>query len=376
MNSHNSPTAELHGNNLVLNGDILISNVSSLSLQINHYLNIFRLQVLNVDLKNVERIDTAGVALLEHIMDTAESMNISCNLQNINDTVSETMTYFALKETTEKQDRHEEDKQIFQKIGNRLYQVGHRISDFLYLIADTMDYAAIGLFSSQGRRKGEFINQSILIGMNALPIIALISFLIGLILALQSAAQLRQFGAAIFVADLIAISMTREMGPIMTAIVLAGRSGSAITSEIATMVVTEETDALKSMGLNPIRYVLVPKVYAILFTMPMLTMLSMVIGILGAFFIAVTYLDIGFEPFYNQVVNALVFKDIITGLIKSVVFAWLIVTIGAYYGFQVRGGAAEVGKATTASVVASIFWVIFMDCILGLLFYFPLRITI
>ena len=131
-----------------------------------------------------------------------------------------------------------------------------------------------------------------------------------------------------------------------------------------------------SLALNPIQYVLVPKFYAMTVAMPLLTMISVIVGILGAFVIALTYLNIGIEPFFNQVTNALFLKDIITGLVKSVVFAWLIVILGAYQGFRVRGGAAEVGKATTASVVSSIFAVILADSLLGLLFYFnqPLNI--
>ena len=209
--------------------------------------------------------------------------------------------------------------------------------------------------------------------MNAFPIVALISFLIGFILALQSAAQLRQFGASIFVADLISISMTREMGPLMTAIIFAGRSGSAIAAELATMVVTEETDALKAMGLNPVRYNLVPKIHAISTMMPLLTILSMVLGILGSLLIGVVYLGIGVKPFMMQAINALILKDILTGLVKSIVFAWLIVITSAAYGLRVRGGAADVGRATTASVVTSIFLVILADSVLGLLFYFSTK---
>jgi phospholipid/cholesterol/gamma-HCH transport system permease protein len=157
---------------------------------------------------------------------------------------------------------------------------------------------------------------------------------------------------------------------LITAIIIAGRSGSAIAAEIATMVVSEETDALKSMGLNPIRYNLVPKIHAISMMMPLLTILSMILGIMGAMLIGITYLDIGLKPFYSQVVNALVLKDIVTGLVKSIVFSWIIVITAAAYGFRARGGAADVGRATTASVVTSIFLVILADSVLGLIFYF------
>ncbi|RQW07982.1 ABC transporter permease, partial [candidate division KSB1 bacterium] len=143
---------------------------------------------------------------------------------------------------------------FFERVGMWALKVWSTVLNVLYLVSDAFYFAIIQLFSRKGIRKGEFTNQCMLIGMNAFPIVALISFLIGFILALQSAAQLRQFGASIYVADLVSISMTREMGPIMTAILFAGRSGSSIAAEIATMVVTEETDALKSMGLNPVRY--------------------------------------------------------------------------------------------------------------------------
>jgi phospholipid/cholesterol/gamma-HCH transport system permease protein len=198
----------------------------------------------------------------------------------------------------------------------------------------------------------------------------LISFLIGFILALQSAAQLRQFGANIFIADLIGIAMLREMGPIMTAIVVAGRSGSAIASEIATMVVTEEVDALKTMSLNPIRYVVVPKFHGITLTMPLLTIFSDFLGILGGFIIGITYLQLSATAFLNELATVVIMKDVLTGLFKSIIFAWIIIIVACYYGLKVTGGSEGVGKATTASVVASIFYVIIADSIMGLIFYF------
>jgi phospholipid/cholesterol/gamma-HCH transport system permease protein len=259
---------------------------------------------------------------------------------------------------------------FFYHTGETAIKTVRSAREFLFLIADAFYFAAVGLFNRRGIRKGEFINQSIIIGVNALPIVALISFLIGFILALQSAAQLRQFGAAIYVADLIAISMTREMGPLITAIIFAGRSGSAIAAELATMVVTEETDALRSMALHPTRYVLVPKLYAITLMMPLLTILAILIGIFGAMVIGYSYLGIGFKAFYQETMTVLFFRDIVTGLVKSVVFAWIIALVGAFYGFSARGGSGDVGRVTTASVVAAIFWVILADSILGLIFYF------
>ncbi|MBU0567119.1 ABC transporter permease, partial [bacterium] len=218
------------------------------------------------------------------------------------------------------------------------------------------------------QRRGSTIAQSLLIGVDALGIIGLLSLIIGLILALQSAAQLRQFGASIFVADLIAISMVREMGPMMTAIIVAGRSGSSIAAEIATMKVTEEIDALKMMAINPIRYVVVPKLHAITICMPFLVVISTIIGIVGGLIIAVTYLDLSVISYFNEAIGVLSLKDVLVSLTKSIFFSWVIVIIASYYGFKVQGGAEGVGKATTASVVASIFAVIVLDALFSLIF--------
>jgi len=322
-----------------------------------------------VDLSKVQRIDSAGVALLDEIHDSAKTAGCDSQIVNAAEAIGKFIVTFGSNQNSGKSSvRHKES--LLERMGSLVYRGWLNIYNFSILVADTTYFSIYGLFHKGKVRKGEFIKQCVLIGMNALPIVALISFLIGFILALQSAAQLRQFGASIFVADLVAISMTREMGPIMTAIVLAGRSGSAIASEIANMVVTEETDALKTMGLDPIQFVVVPRVHAIAITTPMLTIMSMLIGIFGSLIIGVTYLHISIRPFLNEVANVLIFKDIAVGLLKSMIFAGIIVNVGAYYGFRVRGGAEGVGRATTASVVTSIFLVILVDSLVGLIFYF------
>ncbi len=353
-----------------LKGNLVKENISTIYTQIIQHLGEVIRSGITLDLSAVEEIDSSGVALLEEITSQAESRSLSVEMIGISDKIGKALNVFSLKEEPAEGKILAFRESFMEWIGSSLYQSWERIKSFFLLLVDTSLYSFQGLFNRKGMRKGEFLNQSMLIGMNALPIIALISFLIGFILALQSSAQLRQFGASIYVADLIAISMTREMGPIMTAIVLAGRSGSSFTSEIANMVVTEETDALQSMGLNPIKYVVVPKVHAIIITTPMLTILSMIIGIAGSFVVGLTYLNIAVVPFYQEVVEALIFKDIITGLVKSFIFAWIIVTVGAYYGLNVKGGSEGVGRATTASVVTSIFLVVLADSILGLIFYF------
>jgi phospholipid/cholesterol/gamma-HCH transport system permease protein len=355
-------------NCITLHGPLVIARVAELYPELLQCVQSCPGNELALDLAHVTQIDSAGVAMIDMLVEAAHARGVALGFHEAEPFIQHALTTFSLKDVAPPVAQAKASS--FERMGASAIEYAREFVQLLTLLADSIYYAALGLIHRKGQRKGEFLNQSMLIGMNAFPIVALIAFLIGFILALQSAAQLRQFGASIYVADLIAISMTREMGPLITAIIFAGRSGSAIASEIATMVVTEETDALKSMGLNPVGYVLVPKIYAITIMMPLLTILSVIIGILGAMVIGYTYLDIGANAFYQEVMTVLLLRDILTGLVKSIVFAWIIVIIGAFYGLRVRGGAEGVGKATTASVVASIFLVILADSILGLIFYF------
>jgi phospholipid/cholesterol/gamma-HCH transport system permease protein len=259
----------------------------------------------------------------------------------------------------------------FERLGEQLLAAWEGTILFAVLVVDTLHFTATGLFSRRHRiRGGAVVEQMVRIGLESLGIIALVSLLVGLVVALQSAAQLRQFGANIFIADLVGIAMTAEMGPLMTAILLAGRIGSATAAEIATMTITEEVDALKTMGIHPLRYLVVPRFLAITITQPLLTVVANLLGILGGFVIAVTYLDLSAGVFGHQLLDALRVKDLMTGLVKSIAFGWIIVFVGAHRGFQVRGGAEGVGLATTSSVVQAIFMVIAADAFFSLIFYF------
>ncbi|MCG8607118.1 ABC transporter permease [bacterium] len=211
--------------------------------------------------------------------------------------------------------------------------------------------------------------QMVRIGYESIPIVALISFFVGLIIAMQSAYQLQQFGATIYVANLVAVSITRELAPLLTAIIVTGRSGSAITAEIGTMKVSEEIDALRTMGFNPIKFLVVPRTLAMIIMVPCLTIIGDFIGIFGGYLIAMASLDITSLRYINQTVSALVFRDLFSGLIKSLFFALIIVKIGCYEGFNVSGGAEGVGKSTTKSVVKSIFLIIAADVFFTALFY-------
>lgn len=320
--------------------------------------------ITKVDLKAVTGIDSAGVIFLDEIYTNFGKPELINGSERI---------YEAIKKFSSLQiplEKPENPDNLFVRIGDFLVEWKNSFIWGVYLTADILYWSIVGFFKPKGMKKDAVLAQSLILGVDAVGIIGLLSLILGLIIALQSAAQLRQFGANIFIADLIAISMVREMGPMMTAIIVAGRSGSSIASEIATMKVTEELDALRMMALDPIRYVVVPKFHAITICMPLLVTLSIFVGIAGGMIVAMVYLDLSAVSYINEVIEILTFKDVFIGLMKSLVFAWVIVIISSYYGFRVTGGAEGVGKVTTLSVVASIFWVIVLDALNSILFYF------
>jgi phospholipid/cholesterol/gamma-HCH transport system permease protein len=204
-------------------------------------------------------------------------------------------------------------------------------------------------------------------GVDALPIVGLISFLLGLILAFMSSVQLKQFGANIYVASFVSLAMVLELGPIMTAIIVAGRSGSSFAAEIGTMQISEEVDALFTMGFDPTRFLVVPKIIASVIVVPFLTLFSDVFAISGGLLVGVSMLDLTPNAYMAQTVKYLKIFDIVWGFMKSAFFALLIAWVGCLRGFQVRGGAASVGQATTSAVVSSMFLIILFDSIFAII---------
>jgi phospholipid/cholesterol/gamma-HCH transport system permease protein len=207
-------------------------------------------------------------------------------------------------------------------------------------------------------------------GLDAVPIVSLISFLMGLITAFQAAVQLTQFGADIYVANLVGLSIVRELGPLMTAIIAAGRSGAAFAAEIGTMKVSDEVDALTTMGLDRTRFLVTPKVLALLVMLPCLTLGADLVGILGGLTVAVVGLGLPVQVYVRQTRIALGIWDVYSGLIKSVAFAILIAGVGCLRGFQAEGGAESVGRITTSAIVAAIFLIIVADAVFTVIFHY------
>ena len=208
------------------------------------------------------------------------------------------------------------------------------------------------------------------VGVASFPLVFLTSMFTGMVLALQSAYQLQKISATLYIGSLVALSMTRELGPVLTALVIAGRVGASITAAVGTMRVTEQIDALETLGTDPVRYLAVPRLVALVITLPLLTLYADVIGILGGYVVAVYKLGVGSSLYLNMTWDPLRYKDIFTGLFKASIFATIITTIACYEGFETVGGAEGVGRSTTLSVVSSFILIIAADCFFTALFYF------
>ncbi|MDD5199416.1 MAG: MlaE family lipid ABC transporter permease subunit [Terrimicrobiaceae bacterium] len=227
---------------------------------------------------------------------------------------------------------------------------------------------AAGMANPRRVRWGEMWHTVETAGVNALVIVGMIGFLTGMIMAFQSTVPLQQFGVDIFVVNLVALAMLRELGGIMTAIVLAGRSGSSFAAEIGTMKVNEEVDALTTMGLDPVRFLVVPKLMAAILVTPLLTIYANVIGISGGLMV-VMFFGHPWAAVYNQLVSAVTLHDVFAGLIKSFFFGALVGGIGCLRGLQTKSGASAVGESTTRAVVSGIFLIILVDAIFAVVFY-------
>ncbi|MDD4928281.1 MAG: MlaE family lipid ABC transporter permease subunit [Gallionella sp.] len=254
------------------------------------------------------------------------------------------------------------------RAGQRTWRELNNISNMLAFIGET---ALILLYSlrSPGRIRWRAILHNLQsAGFEALPIVGLLSFLMGLVISYQGADQLQRFGANIFIADLVGLSMLRELSPLLTAIIVAGRSGSAYAAQIGTMKVTEEIDALRTIGITPAELLVLPKLIALVVALPLLTVFSDITGLLGGMIMARSKLDVSFDVFLDRLGDAIQLSSYLTGIGKAPVFAAIIALVGCYQGFQVTGSADSVGRQTTVSVVQAIFLVILSDALFSILF--------
>jgi len=252
---------------------------------------------------------------------------------------------------------------VIVRLGDAVFSILDE-ARFMVAFIGSVFTAAVGVLRQpRALRLGDVLTNMEKTGVNALPIVGLISMLLGLVMAFMSSLQLKQFGANIYVASLVAIAMVSELGPIMTAIVVAGRSGSSFAAEIGTMKIAEEIDALTTMGFDPVQFLALPRILAAVLVIPLLTLFANIFAIAGGLIVGVFLLDLTVVSYMDRTLQALSLFEVIWGLGKSVVFAVTIAMVGCLRGLQTRGGADAVGNAATSAVVTSIFLIILLDSI-------------
>src|SRR3989338_5928738 len=259
---------------------------------------------------------------------------------------------------------------FFEQIGGKVTAWARVLIDSIRLCCDTLYWVVMGPFKKKPLHFEIVSEQMVYMGIQSIIIVFFVMFFTGIVLAMQSAPQLIQMGGLIYVASLVTISICRELGPVLTALVIAGRIGAAITAEIGSMKVNEQIEALDTMAISPIRYLVVPKLLALFLMLPCLTIVGDVSGLYGGYVIGVHNLNINSGLYIQTALKFLTLKDIYTGLSKSFIFAIIIVMVGAYQGLKTQGGAVGVGKATTISVVTSFILIIIADSIMTGIYFF------
>ena len=353
---------------LSLSGRIEVGNLRLFLSETEALIDQMTPRKLMVNLSNLEYLDSAGALGLLQLEDRVKARSVPFQFDHVSERAKRIMGLVNRKALTMKPLVGEKKSNVIEQIGDGSLKI---FNDFVSIITFLGDLLASLIYSFKHPRSvrwEEFLFYLKRAGLDGLPIVGLLSFLLGLIIAFMSSLQLKQFGANIYVASLVGVAMVSELGPIMTAVIVAGRSGSAFAAEIGTMKVNEEVDALVTMGFDPTQFLAVPKVLAAMVAVPILTLYSDFFGIVGGLVVGVLGLDLTIYTYIQETMSVISMTSILKSLLKSVVFAVLIAGIGCQRGFQVRGGAQAVGSATTSAVVAGIFLIVVTDSAFAILF--------
>jgi phospholipid/cholesterol/gamma-HCH transport system permease protein len=317
----------------------------------------------------IEALDTAGAWVLHQLLQRLRAEGIDITLRGLRPPFAKLLAIVA------QQVAEQSDNPAAQKPLSALARLGHSAvtacDDSVALLSfiGESTLTLVNSITHPARLRWRPVLYNIRsAGFDALPIVGLLSFLLGVVVAYQGADQLRQYGANIFVADLIGLSMLREFAPLITAIILAGRSGSAYAAQIGTMQVTEEIDAMRTLGIAPLELLVLPKILALMIAMPLLTVFADVLGVFGGMIMAQAQLGVGFSEFLDRFVKAVDLSAYLIGIGKAPVFAFIIAVVGCFQGFRTQGGADSVGRQTTRAVVQSIFLVIVADALFSVAF--------
>jgi phospholipid/cholesterol/gamma-HCH transport system permease protein len=350
-----------------LSGPLVIGEVNALRLDARQ---VFQDGISHVDIAGLTQIDTAGAWFLVDQQQRAEGGGQPLTLRGATDAQQQLIETVRKNATTPQGDRYRPPTLM-----DRLEEFGRDVALGARKAAELVSFlgqivATIGgiLIHPRRLRLTSLVHHCQEVGVGAVPIVALMAFLIGVVLAFQGSAQLRQFGAEVFVVDLIAISVLRELGILLTAIIVAGRSGSALTAAIGSMKMREEIDAMRTLGLDPVTILVVPRVLALMLMLPALGFIADIAGLLGG--AIMSWIELGVSPavFQSRLVSNTDVWHFVVGMIKAPFFALIIGVIGCYEGMLVGGNAESLGRRTSTSVVLSIFMVIVMDAMFSIFF--------
>lgn len=351
-------------------GDWTGDSLKNVTIALQQLSQTSRNKSIQWDVSKLGRIDSAGVMLFIHYYDLLKSNH--CTIEVIgakheHEKMYRLLRKYAQADSERKPALSSRLLKPFNSIGKSSCAFVEDMVAFLAFIGENFVYFLYSLQHPRSIRFGAIVKNIEDAGVRAIPIIALTSFLIGVVIAYQGAVQLEKFGANIFIVDMIGISITRELAPLITAIVVAGRTGSSYTAQLGVMKLTEEIDAMRTMGFEPHRFLVLPRIIALMISLPLMIFFADIIGIAAGMFISHIHLHISYTEFFNRLQTALEVKHVWIGICKGPVFAWLIAAIGCFRGFQIAKSTESIGRYTTISVVNAIFLVIACDAVFSVL---------
>ena len=323
-----------------------------------------------IDCADVHVWPSWRAAFLAELLRKFDSRTIAWSLNSIPDDILKTIDFMLYRKSSKSILSHRDEIPIVDDTLSWVVRSAHDLVSTVKLLEDVVFWSLLGPFVRHGFRYSRTLYEITERGMRSLGIVALVAGTMGLILAMQAAAQLSNFGASIYVANLVGVSIVRELGPLLSSLLMAGRSGSAITAELGSMVASEEMDALRAMGVSVTKYIVVPKFIALVIALPCLAIFADIIGMAGGYLFSVFQLNIPSNHYIEQTIRAISVNDVMIGLIKSVADAVIIASVAVHQGLTTTGGAEGIGRSTTKSVVHAIVLIAIAHLFFTALFYY------
>jgi phospholipid/cholesterol/gamma-HCH transport system permease protein len=347
-------------------GNWVAANLHDVEKQLSH--ERWPAERLELNLSRISALDTAGAWLIHRTLHALDASGLQVSVTGADEKTRQLLDLVKARSESTNEPPRPYLPGFLEIAGRKAVSQFSQVFEFLVFTGNLAFVSMHALLRPWRIRWPLVVKELENAGVNALPIVGLLAFLIGVVIAYQGGVVLQDYGANIYVADIVGLSMVRELAPLITAIIVAGRTGSAYTAQIGTMMVTEEVDALRSIGIAPLEMLVLPKMIALLIALPLLTVFADVMGLLGGMIMSSAMLDLNSATFINRLTEALSLDSYLSGVGKAPVFAGIIAAVGCFQGFRVHGSAESVGRQTTVSVVQSIFLVIIVDALFSIVF--------